>query len=85
MCCVAFITQMIFQQPNPGVRYEYRLPTEHTASSQQEGENLLWEPVCLTLYLCLLSYQISFQVGELVSYDLMNLCNSHGSCMASNI
>ncbi|TNM90440.1 hypothetical protein fugu_002729, partial [Takifugu bimaculatus] len=27
---------MIFQQPNPGVHYEYRLPTEHTASSQQE-------------------------------------------------
>lgn len=25
------------------------------------------------------TYQISFQVGELVSYDLMNLCNSHGS------
>lgn len=41
MCCVAFITQMIFQQPNPGVRYEYHIPTEHTASSLQEGENLL--------------------------------------------
>lgn len=35
------IPQMIFQQPNPGVHYEYRLPHEHSAGSPQEGESRL--------------------------------------------
>lgn len=42
---------MIFQQPNPGVHYEYILPSENPASPQQEGK---WDPHCLSPELCLI-------------------------------
>lgn len=31
---------MIFQQPNPGVHYQYLLPSEEPVSTQQQGNNL---------------------------------------------
>lgn len=63
ICCVPFITQMIFQQPNPGVHYEYRLPTEHTASSQHEGE----KQICMSHSLSSLLIILIRLVSKLVN------------------